>query len=224
MCGINLLEISLKILCKKKLYQNHEYDEAYEFWRDEWNIAFKEQGLNGITASYSDKFINADEILVFKKGSEIIAIALINHFDLTLKAYRELSYFSVLPMQAWDLINKKKARKIMASGYNLVKKPYRKLKIGKTLISFVMPGTVMALFNNRSEFDMCIGMPLLAAGNHKILARLGMRDMHADVFKVHEVDAKFMYLDRDTFNLGEYEEDINYFLSHNKIISFDFEV
>lgn len=200
--------LTAELLSRQRQLNSALYDEAYAFWKAEWITAFSEQGLTGITASNSDKFVNADELLIFREGSEIVALALINHIDLSLSAYRDIAYLQTLPHDAWELLRERGVKKILTSGYNVVKKEYRRAMVGSTLISIALPGYVIALFEERTEFDLCMGMPLVAMGNHKILSRLGMRDMHRGLLNVHDVDAKFMYLTRDIVDLGKYRPDI----------------
>lgn len=202
------MNLTAQLIQKKKNLDKASYDEAHAFWKAEWNIAFAEQGLHGITANDSDKFVYADEIVVFRDGDTIAALALISHLNLHFNAYKDLAYLKVMPPEGWRFIEQTGAKKIMTSGYNIVNKEYRRARIGSTLLSIAIPGYVLALFEQRPEFDLCMGMPLTSLGNHKTLTRLGMRDMHEEVFYIHGVGAKFLYTTHAMIDLGPYRRDI----------------
>lgn len=200
--------LSAQLIQRKKKIDKESYDEAHAFWKAEWNVAFAEQGLHGITANDSDKFVYADEVVVFREGGNIAALALINHIDLDFNAYKDLAYLKAMPNDGWEFIRRNCIKKIMTSGYNIVNKEYRRARVGNTLLSIVIPGYVIALFERRPDFDLCMGMPLTSLGNHKTLTRLGMRDMHEGTFNIHGVEAKFLHITRDMIDLGPYREDI----------------
>lgn len=202
------MKFSAQLIQRKKIVDKASYDEAHAFWKAEWNIAFAEQGLHGITANDSDKFVYADEVVVFRDGDTIAALALISHLNLHFNAYKDLAYLKVMPEQGWRFIDQMGAKKIMTSGYNIVNKEYRRARVGSTLLSIAIPGYVLALFEQRPDFDLCMGMPLTSLGNHKTLTRLGMRDMHEEVFHIHGVGAKFLYITQQMIDLGPYRRDI----------------
>lgn len=185
-----------------------EYDEAYRFWCSEWRHAIENQSLRGLSVDASDKFVHSDLVLVFRMRDEIAGLGLISLIDLDFEADRSLSYLRAIPKEGQEFLAKHRVRKIMASAYNIVKPKFRRATAGRTLISLALPGFVLAMFERNPRFDLCMGMPLMATGNHRTLSRLGMMDMHEGSFDVHGTPAKFMYASRGMMTLGKYESDI----------------
>ncbi|MFZ5895008.1 MAG: hypothetical protein ACOY0T_28370 [Myxococcota bacterium] len=203
------VRITVQIISRSEIVDGRAYDEAYEFWRREWSKAIEQQSLNGLSVAVSDKFVYADEVLVVRDGAQIAALALINHLDVSLAAHGNLAYFKVMPAQAQAFLRDNRIKKVIASGYNIVARQYRRSVIGKkTPLSVALPGIVIALFDQRPGFDMCMGMPLTSCGNHRTLERLGMKPLHDQTFTIHDVHAKFMYVVRGEVELGEFDEDI----------------
>jgi hypothetical protein len=204
----NNADISAEIISRSEIMDGRAYDEAYEFWHREWSRAIDQQCLNGLSVAISDKFVYADEVLVLRDGSRIAALALINHLDVSLAAHGNLAYFKVMPAEAKEFLRQNRIKKVIVSGYNIVAQEYRRTLIGRTAISVALPGIVVGLFEQRPEFDMCMGMPLTSCGNHRTLERLGMKPLHERTITIHDVHAKFMYVMRDEVDLGEFEQDI----------------
>ncbi|MBD2533629.1 hypothetical protein H6G97_30395 [Nostoc flagelliforme FACHB-838] len=196
--------VSMELLDKKKQVDKLAYDNAYEFWQTEWSIAISDLGLEGLSVNISDKFVSADEILVLREGGNIVALALINHIDLNFAAYKDISYLKTLPDDAMAFIFNNGIKKIMTSGYNIVCRKYRRAMIRGLFLSVALPGAAIALFEMRSEFDLFMGMPLIASGNQRTLARLGMKDMPGGSITIHNVKAQFMYMTRDDVRLGKH--------------------
>lgn len=200
--------VSMQLIDKKKQVNKVEYDRAYAFWQEEWRLAIRDLGLEGLSVNISDKFVAADEILVLCEGQNIAALALINHLDLNFAAYKDISYLKAMPEDAMAFILSRGIKTIMVSSYNIVGRMYRRLTVGGTLFSVALPGAAIVLFEHRPEFDLCMGMPLLASGNHRTLTRLGMKDMPGGAITIHNVKAQFMYITRSDITLGKYDESI----------------
>lgn len=204
--------LSTKLLDKKKQMDRGLYDKAYEFWQAEWSVAIRDLSLDGLCVNISDKFVSADEILVLQEGQNIAALALINHIDLNFAAYKDISYLKTLPNEAMEFIFNSGIKTIMTSGYNIVGKQYRRTTVGGLFLSVALPGAAIVLFEKRPEFDLLMGMPLIASGNHRTLSRLGMKDMPGGPITIHNVKAQFMYMTRDEIcsgiDFGKYDEGI----------------
>lgn len=200
--------IIMELIDQKKNVDRVAYDQAYEFWQTEWSTAICDLGLEGLSVNISDKFLGADEILVLREGRNIAGLALINHLDLNFAAYKDASYLKAMPNEGRAFIFNNEFKKIMTSGYNIVSKKYRRAVVGGKLLSVVLPGAAIALFEMRPEFDLFMGMPLIPSGNHRTLTRLGMKDVPGENITIHNVQAKFMYLTRDAVDFGKYDEGI----------------
>ena len=195
--------VSMELLDKKKQVDRLAYNNAYEFWQQEWITAINDLSLEGLSVNISDKFISADEILVLREGQNIAALALINHIDLNFAAYRDISYLKTLPDEAMAFIFNNGFKTIMTSSYNIVARHYRRAMVGGLFLSVALPGAAIALYEKRPEFDLLMGMPLIASGNHRTLARLGMKDMPGGLITIHNVKAQFVYMTRDDVCFGK---------------------
>lgn len=213
--------VSMELLDKKKQVDRVAYNNAYNFWRTEWSTAISDLGLEGLSVNISDKFISADEILVLREGQNIAALALINHIDLNFAAYKDISYLKALPDEAMAFIFNNGIKTIMTSGYNIVGRQYRRAMVGGLFLSVVLPGAAIVLFEKRPEFDLLMGMPLIASGNYRTLARLGMKDMPGGSITIHNVKAQFMYMTRDDIcfgkDFGKYDEGIRSLFPYNAL-------
>jgi hypothetical protein len=200
--------ITLEVLDKNKRPDKVLYDKSYSFWQTEWSIAIRELGLDGLSVNSSDKFIGADEIIVLKNNQEIAALGLVNYIDLEFAAYKDVSYLKAMPSEAMNYIFQTGLKKLMVSSYNIVTRKFRRIPVGNSLFSVVLPGVALSLFKKQSECNLCIGMPLIPSGNHRTLERFGMKDMPGGTFMIHNVEAKFMCIAHNEVNLGKYNNDI----------------
>ena len=209
--------ITMELIDQKKKVDRVAYDQVYRFWQTEWSKAICELGLTGLSVNISDKFLSADEILVLRDDRNIAAVALINHLDLNFAAYKDISYLKAMPDEGMTFILNNGFKKIMTSGYNIVTKRYRRVAIKGILLSLVLPGAAIALFEMRPEFDLVMGMPLIPSGNHRTLTRLGMRDIPGGNITIHDVQAKFMYITRDVIDFGQYDAGIRSLFHHHAL-------
>jgi hypothetical protein len=214
--------VSMELLDKKKQVDRAAYDNAYAFWQAEWGIAHCDLGMEGVSVNISDKFVGADEILVLREEQNIAALALINHLDLNFAAYKDISYLKAVPNEAMAFIFDSGFKKIMTSSHNIVGRKYRRAIVGGFLLSVALPGATIAMFEMRPEFDLLMGMPLIASGNQHTLARLGMKDMPGGNTTIHNVKAQFMYMTRNDVRLGKhfdkYDEGIKSLVHYNNAL------
>lgn len=209
--------ITMELIDQKKKVDRVAYDQVYKFWQTEWSTAICDLGLEGLSVNISDKFLGADEILVLREGRNIAAVALINHLDLNFAAYKDVSYLKAMPDEGMAFIFNNGFKKIMTSGYNIVSRKYRRAVVGGILLSVVLPGAAIALFEMRPEFDLFMGMPLIPSGNHRTLTRLGMKDIPGGNITIHNVQAKFMCITRNAINFGKYDEGIRSLFHRNAL-------
>lgn len=211
--------VTMQLLDKKKPIHRLAYNEAYQFWQSEWDIAIDEIGLEGLSVKISDKFIAADEILVLREGFHIAAVALINYIDFNLTASRDLSYFKVMPEESMAFILNNGYKKIMTTTYNIVSKKYQKVRVGNTVLSISLIGTALKLFEYQSDFDAFVGMPLILSGNHRTLARMNMNNIPGGLVTIHNVQAQFMYINQGEVNLGKYDAGIKSLFASSNLIA-----
>ncbi|WP_424100494.1 hypothetical protein [Moorena producens] len=209
--------VTMQLLDKNKRIHRIAYNEAYNFWQAEWNIAIKEIGLEGLSVKISDKFIAADEILVFREGDNIAALGLINYLDFNLYAYRNLSYFKAMTEESMAFILNNGYNKIMISTYNIVAKQYRRVKVGNTILAMALPGAALKIFQYQPDLELCLGMPLIPSANHRTLSRLGMTNIPGGLITIHNVQAQFMYVNQGEVNLGKYDAGISSLFAHSLI-------
>lgn len=209
--------VNMQLLDKNKPIHRIAYNEAYLFWQAEWNIAIEEMGLEGLSVKISDKFIAADEILVLRQGTEIVALALINYLNFNLHAYKDLSYFKVMTEESKAFIFNNGYSKIMTSTYNIVGKQYRRVKVGNTILAIALPGAALKIFEYQPELDLCLGMPLIPSANQRTLSRLGMTNLPGGLITIHNVQAQFMYVNQGKVNLGKYDVGVSSLFANNLI-------
>ncbi|NEO41544.1 MAG: hypothetical protein F6J90_36540 [Moorea sp. SIOASIH] len=209
--------VTMELLDKKKRIHRIGYNEAYKFWQAEWNIAIKDIGLEGLSVKISDKFIAADEILVFREGHNIAALGLINYLDFNLDAYKDISYFKAMTEESMDFIVNNGYNKIMISTYNIVGKQYRRVKVGNTIMAIALPGVVLKILQYQPDLDLGLGMPLIPSANHRTLSRLGMTNLPGGLITIHNVQAQFMYVNQGDVNLGKYDAGISSLFANSKI-------
>lgn len=211
--------VTMQLLDKKKAIHRIAYNEAYQFWQSEWNTAIEEIGLEGLSVKISDKFIAADEILVLREGVRIAAVALINYIDFNLTPYRDLSYFKVMSEESINFLLNNGYRRIMTTTYNIVTKKYRRIRVGKTVMSIAIIGAALKLFEYQSDFDVFVGMPLIPSRNHRTLARMSMKNIPGGLVTIHGVQAQFMYVNQGCVNLGKYDANIKSLFASSNLMA-----
>ncbi len=140
------------------------YDQAFDLWKDTWeNVIFP----YGFT---SDCFFNSDNILVLSYRGQVLALAVINYYDLSLKIHQHASYLKGL---SEDHLLMLAGKKIMTIEYICTSKEWRTAGVG---LGHLLVGITQEMFKS-SPCDVSVGTARTDTGADKIAAKLGFRFM-----------------------------------------------
>jgi hypothetical protein len=166
---------------------------VYQFWKENWNREFRDQGLHGITSDNSDDFWSADSIRVVYLNGMVVSLMIESQFDLGLEWDRAHSYFNGYPPELFD----GGPRKVTALRYFVVAPEFRKdseLQVGSTTLALCFDAFM------RSDSKHLIGMTLRRLGAHNLCMKFGMQIIGSGRESKHGVGVAYVIVDKERLN------------------------
>ncbi len=172
------------------------YAEIFKFWHDQWAHAFAE--IDMPFSESSEEFCRHEEVTGIFLNDRVIAIVLLDYFDLANEVHKRHKYFSSYPPSVLEELQRlARGKPVFTSGYLAIDPQFRR--------DYHMSDIILGLAVKRlreSPSSIMITFTRNTRRTHDLTYRLGSKAIVKDLI-VRGEPSDFVYFDRGSLETVE---------------------
>ncbi len=173
---------------------NDFYQEVYHFWKAQWLNAFNE--INTEFSNNSEEFCRHSDITALLYKDKVVAITLLDVFDISNSVHTDHKYFSCYPADVLKLAKDLSGgAPVFTAGYLAIDPNFRK--------NYQLADVILGLAVKRlseSPFKIMLTYTRNTRKTHELTYRLGAKSFQQGV-KIRGEDSDFVYFDHSSMDL-----------------------